>query len=354
VKELYVDLKDRSYRIKIRRGILDSCGEEIRAVTKAGRLAVVSDSNVAPLYLERALKSLEKAGFSAFPIVFPAGERSKNLSTLGDIYGRLADGGLTRGDGVAALGGGVTGDMAGFAAATMFRGVDFFQIPTTLLAQVDSSVGGKTAVDLPQGKNLVGAFWQPKTVLIDPDCLETLPRRVLCDGMGEVVKYGMIANAGLFETLESVSGIEGLSGLWEDVVLTCCDEKRRLVVEDERDTGRRAILNFGHTLGHAYELAGHYEKYTHGEAVAAGMAEMLRVEEKRGRGAAGLRARLCTVLEKYGLPTEIPCTAEEYAAAIGLDKKAKGRTINLVEVTRPGSAEIVPTDVGELLRLLED
>ena len=354
MKELYVDLGERAYSIKVERGLLDRCGGEVRAVTGAERLAVVSDDNVAPLYLDRVLASLENSGFSVFPIVFPAGESSKCLSMLAAVYEEMAEGALTRGDGVVALGGGVTGDMAGFAAATMFRGIDFIQIPTTLLAQVDSSVGGKTAVDLPQGKNLVGAFYQPKVVLIDPDCLKTLPRRVLCDGMGEVIKYGMIANAGLFETLEALSGVDALEGCMDDMILTCCDEKRKLVVEDERDTGRRAILNFGHTLGHAYELAYNYEKYTHGEAVAAGMVKMLEVEEKRGRDVEALRRRLVSALLKYELPTAIPCSEESYAAAIGLDKKAKGHTIGVVEVTELGSASVVPTEREELLRLLED
>lgn len=354
MKEIYVDLGERAYSIKIERGLLDRCGDEVRAVTGAERLAVVSDDNVAPLYLDRVMASLESSGFSAFPIVFPAGESSKCLSMLAAVYEEMAEGALTRGDGVVALGGGVTGDMAGFAAATMYRGIDFIQIPTTLLSQVDSSVGGKTAVDLPQGKNLVGAFYQPKVVLIDPDCLKTLPRRVLCDGMGEVIKYGMIANAGLFETLEALPGVDALAEHVEDIILTCCDEKRKLVVEDERDTGRRAILNFGHTFGHAYELAYDYKKYTHGEAVAAGMVKMLEVEEKRGRDVEALRRRLVSVLLKYELPTAIPCSPESYAAAIGLDKKAKGRRIGVVEVTELGSASVVPTEREELLRLLED
>lgn len=187
MKQLTVELPGREYDILIGTGLLEQCGARIRAVTRAERLAVVTDSNVGPLYLKMVMESLLRAGFTAFSVTFPAGEASKNIRTLNNLYEGFADGGLTRGDGVVALGGGVTGDMAGFAAATMFRGVDFIQIPTTLLAQVDSSVGGKTAIDLPQGKNLVGAFYQPKLVLADTGCFATLPNRVLCDGMAEVI-----------------------------------------------------------------------------------------------------------------------------------------------------------------------
>ena len=354
MKRLTVELPERSYEILIGSGLLSGCGEEIRAVTKATRLAVVTDSNVAPLYLQTVLDRLETAGFEAFSVTFPAGEASKNIHTLELLYERFAEEGLTRGDGVVALGGGVTGDLAGFAAATMFRGVDLIQIPTTLLAQVDSSVGGKTAIDLPQGKNLVGAFYQPKLVLADTDCLQTLPHRVLCDGMAEVIKYGMIADAALLSRLESAGGIDGLAGQWEDIIACCCDIKRAVVAEDERDTGCRAVLNFGHTLGHAYELAYHYETYTHGEGVAAGMVKMLELEEKQGRAVTLLCRRLVKLLLAYELPTEIECSAEAYHSAVGLDKKAKGTQIEVIQVVTPGAAEIVPMEKKALFALLEE
>ena len=354
MEQLTVDLPGRSYDILIGRGLLDACGERIRAVTGAQMLAVVTDSNVAPLYLQRVEDSLRAAGFATFSSVFPAGEQSKNIHTLNRLYEGFADGGLTRGDGVVALGGGVTGDLAGFAAATMFRGVDLVQIPTTLLAQVDSSVGGKTAIDLPQGKNLVGAFYQPRLVLADPDCFRTLSDRILCDGMAEVIKYGMIADEKLLALLERLDGIADARRHWEEIVRTCCDIKRSVVAEDERDTGRRGILNFGHTLGHAYERAYHYETYTHGEGVAAGMVKMLELEEKQGRGSAALRARLTALLRKFDLPVEIPCSMEDYRGAVGLDKKAKGASISVIEVETPGTAEIVPMDKETLFSLLEE
>ncbi|MCB6899214.1 3-dehydroquinate synthase [bacterium 210917-DFI.7.65] len=354
MKQLTVELPGREYDILIGTGLLEQCGARIRAVTRAERLAVVTDSNVGPLYLKMVMESLLRAGFTAFSVTFPAGEASKNIRTLNNLYEGFADGGLTRGDGVVALGGGVTGDMAGFAAATMFRGVDFIQIPTTLLAQVDSSVGGKTAIDLPQGKNLVGAFYQPKLVLADTGCFATLPNRVLCDGMAEVIKYGMIVDAPFFDFLERLDGIQAAAAHWEEIVYTCCDIKRAVVAEDERDTGRRGILNFGHTLGHAYEKAYHYETYTHGEAVAAGMVKMLELERRKGRPVAALQARLERVLKAFQLPIEIPCTMEDYRAAVGLDKKAQGRCIGVIEVVQPGQAEIVPMEKEALFALLEE
>ena len=354
MKQLTVELPGREYDILIGTGLLEQCGARIRAVTRAERLAVVTDSNVGPLYLKMVMESLLRAGFTAFSVTFPAGEASKNIRTLNNLYEGFADGGLTRGDGVVALGGGVTGDMAGFAAATMFRGVDFMQIPTTLLAQVDSSVGGKTAIDLPQGKNLVGAFYQPKLVLADTGCFATLPNRVLCDGMAEVIKYGMIVDAPFFDFLERLDGIQAAAAHWEEIVYTCCDIKRAVVAEDERDTGRRGILNFGHTLGHAYEKAYHYETYTHGEAVAAGMVKMLELERRKGRPVAALQARLERVLKAFQLPIEIPCTMEDYRAAVGLDKKAQGRCIGVIEVVQPGQAEIVPMEKEALFALLEE
>lgn len=353
MKSLTVELSGRSYEIKIGSGLLAQCGELIGAVTDAQMLAVVTDSNVAPLYLEAVEKSLAAAGFSTVSVIFPAGESSKNIQTLNMLYERFAQAGLTRGDGVVALGGGVTGDLAGFAAATMFRGIDFIQIPTTLLAQVDSSVGGKTAIDLPQGKNLVGAFYQPKLVLADIDCLKTLTQHTVCDGMAEVIKYGMIADETLFSLLEGMGGIDDLPKYWKQVICICCDIKRAVVAEDEHDTGRRGILNFGHTLGHAYELAYQYETYTHGEGVAAGMVKMLEVEEKQGKNVARLKARLLALLKKFHLPVKIECTMEAYRAAIGLDKKAKGDMINVIEVETLGHAEIVSMKKDVLFSLLE-
>lgn len=356
MRNLTVDLPGRAYEIKIGYGLIASAGNLIRAVTRAEKVAIVTDTNVGPIYLERVENSLRAAGFETFSVVMSAGEKYKNITTLAMLYERFAEEGMTRTDAVVALGGGVTGDVAGFAAATMFRGMDFIQIPTTLLAQVDSSVGGKTAIDLPQGKNLVGTFYQPKLVIADPSCFKTLPERFICDGMAEVIKYGVIADEELLEEIESIEDISDLTVRWtvrwEDIVYRCCDIKRELVVEDERDTGRRGILNFGHTLGHAYEMAHQYETYTHGEAVAAGMVKMLELEMKMGIDVGELRERLINLLKKFHLPLEIECSEDTYRSAIELDKKGEGRRIRLIEVEEVGTATIVPVDKEELFNLL--
>ena len=223
----------------------------------------------------------------------------------------------------------------------------------SLLAQVDSSVGGKTAIDLTGGKNLVGAFKQPVAVLCDLDTLHTLPKLFLADGMGEVIKYGMIRDEKLFTLLEQHT-LETVSEVMDEIVPTCIDIKRDVVEQDPTEQGERALLNFGHTLGHAYEKAYHYETYTHGEAVAAGMVKMLELERRKGRPVAALQARLERVLKAFQLPIEIPCTMEDYRAAVGLDKKAQGRCIGVIEVVQPGQAEIVPMEKEALFALLEE
>ena len=248
------------------------------------------------------------------------------------------DFGLTRTDAVIALGGGVVGDLAGFAAATILRGVDFIQIPTTLLSQVDSSVGGKVAIDLDHGKNLAGAFWQPKLVLMDPETLDTLPDVTFADGMAEVIKYGCIFDKDFFDFLAQRPSRAQLMAEMEYILYTCCNLKRIVVEQDERDTGNRMLLNFGHTLGHAYELAGHYETWTHGQAVAAGMVRAAELGEKLGMTPVGTAEAIAGALAPLGLPTEIPCTLEEYTAAIGLDKKGAGADISVILLEELGRA----------------
>ena len=299
----------RSYDILIGHDILDSAGEYIRPLTKALRAVIVSDTNVAPLYAQRVKESLEKNCFETSLFIFEAGEASKRLSTVERIYTHCFENSITRTDIIVALGGGVTGDMAGFAAASYLRGIDFIQIPTSLLSQVDSSVGGKTGVDLPSGKNLVGAFWQPSLVLIDPETLKTLPEKFFRDGLGEVVKYGCIR---------------------DDIIFECISIKRDVVQNDERDTGERAILNFGHTFGHALEKLGGYTELTHGEAVAAGSAILTRLTEGKGITEKGTSQRLEALLKKYGLPTDSERQLSEIIAAARGDKKSTGKSINFV------------------------
>ena len=339
MKTLTVALPGREYDILIERGLLPQAGERIRAaLPRASKLAVVTDTNVGPLYYNRVKAGLEAAGFECWGAVIPAMEASKNPSLLAELWEDFMEFGLTRTDGVVALGGGVVGDLAGFAAATILRGVAFVQIPTTLLAQVDSSVGGKVAVDLEHGKNLAGAFYQPRLVLMDPDVLDTLPLPVFMAGMAEVVKYGCIWDADFFDFLAARPDREALMADIEHILYTCCDIKRKMVMEDELDTGLRMILNFGHTLGHAYELAGHYEEWSHGEAVAAGLCAAAKLGVALGVTPEGLPGQLEDVLAGLGLPTAIPCAIADYTAAIGLDKKGAGADINMILLDKMGHA----------------
>ena len=339
MKTLNVNLPGRAYDILIEPGFLARAGELCRsALPRASRLFVVTDSTVGPLYLNRIIPSLEAAGFETAVCEIPAGEASKCVEQLSRLWECMMDFGLTRTDAVVALGGGVVGDLAGFAAATILRGVAFVQIPTTLLAQVDSSVGGKVAIDLDAGKNLAGAFWQPKLVLMDPDTLDTLPDSTFADGMAEVVKYGCILDGSFFDFLAARPSRKEIRAEIEHVLYTCCNLKRIVVEKDERDTGKRMLLNFGHTLGHAYEKAGHYEKWTHGQAVAAGMVKAAGLGERLGITPVGTADRIAAVLTALDLPVEIACTAEEYAAAIGLDKKGAGADISVILLEEMGHA----------------
>ncbi len=354
MKTLTVDLPGRAYDIEIARGSLDRAGERCRAVLpRARKLAIVTDTHVHPLYYDRVRASLEGTGFECRGAVIPAGERSKNPGLLSELWEDFMEFGLTRTDAVVALGGGVVGDLAGFAAATILRGVDFVQIPTTLLAQVDSSVGGKVAVDLDHGKNLAGAFWQPRLVIMDPETLDTLPLPVFMGGMAEVIKYGCIFDRGFFDFLAARPGRGPIMGEIEHVLYTCCDQKRSVVIEDERDTGRRMLLNFGHTLGHAYELAGNYTVWSHGEAVSAGMCAAAALGVRLGVTPAGVPERIADLCASFGLPTAIPCTAEDYAAAIGLDKKGAGGEIALIALEEIGRAAVCRLPKAQLLELLQ-
>lgn len=348
-----VPLPGRAYEICIERGILNEAGALCRGVLpKAQKLALVTDCNVAVLYGDSVEKSLKQAGFTVHRVVIPAGERSKSMEMLEHLYEEFIAFGLTRTDAVVALGGGVVGDLAGFAAATIMRGVDFIQIPTTLLAQVDSSVGGKVAVDLPSGKNLVGAFWQPKLVLMDPDCLETLSDAVFHDGMAEVIKYGCILDRDFFDRLVECGGRRGVMAQIESVLSTCCGIKADVVVQDEHDTGLRMLLNFGHTLGHAYEQAYHYETYTHGQAVAAGMVAAAELGKALGMTPPDAAERIRAAVRCYGLPEEIACSMEAYRSAIGLDKKGDGDQIHVVMLERLGCARTIQMEKQRLFALL--
>lgn len=353
MKKLTVALPGREYDILIQSGLLDRAGQECRKVlSKTRRIFLVTDHHVSRLYGQRAVDSLTQAGFEVCVLVIQAGEKSKSVQSLTQIWNEAMEFGLTRTDAIVALGGGVVGDLAGFAASTILRGIPFVQIPTTLLAQVDSSVGGKVAVDLPAGKNLVGAFWQPKLVLMDPDTLNTLDDKTFADGMAEVIKYGCIWDSDFFHLLQVCRDRAGVMERIEEVLHTCCAIKARVVLEDELDTGLRMILNFGHTLGHAYEKAYHYETYTHGQAVAAGMVLAAQLGEELKLTEEGTKAQIEKLTSSYGLPTAIACSKEEYTAAIGLDKKGSGADITVIFLKKLG--ETLPTKMPkkELLELL--
>lgn len=334
----------KPYDIYIERGILDSIGEYAKKLSDAKKITVVTDTNVAPHYQWRVLNSLSEQGFETKTHIFKAGEESKNLDTISEIYKTLADFRMTRRDIIVALGGGVCGDMAGFAAATYLRGIDFIQVPTSLLAQVDSSVGGKTGVDLPQGKNLVGAFHQPTAVLIDPDTLVTLPDRFITDGMAEVIKYGCIKDAEFFDFLEKENAVEHI----EDVIESCVSIKRDVVSRDEKEAGERMLLNFGHTLGHSIEKLYNFTGITHGMAVAVGMALISRAGEKHLITEPGTSERIIKLCEKYGLPTSEKFTFSEMAEAAKGDKKTACGKISLVLLSKIGESFTQKVEIDKL------
>jgi 3-dehydroquinate synthase len=352
-REIQVELGARAYTVSVGAGLLDS--PRLAAQVRGSQAFVLSDANVAPLYLQRV--SLALAGKQVHTLVLPAGEQEKNLARYGEALSALAAAGASRDATVIALGGGVVGDLAGFAAATWMRGVRFVQLPTTLLAMVDSSVGGKTAVDLAQGKNLVGAFHQPAAVFADTATLATLPSRELRAGLAEVVKAAAIADAGFFAWLEANAEdlIAGDEALLEHAIATSIAFKAGVVARDETERGERMLLNFGHTFGHAIETAQGYGGLLHGEAVAVGMLLAAALASALGRAPAADAQRLRGLLARLGLPTELPAGLEPAAllAHMRLDKKALSGTPRLVLWRGVGHAEVV-ADVPEqaLLRVL--
>lgn len=352
MKSLTVPLKDREYDIITENGLLDSVGEKtVKVLPKARRCLIVTDENVAPLYLKRTEESLKKAGLITADCILPAGEETKCLSMLGRVYDSLTSLGVTRTDLVLALGGGVIGDLAGFAAATILRGIPFVQVPTTLLAQVDSSVGGKVAIDLPAGKNLAGAFWQPSLVVIDPDCLLTLPDREFSSGMAEVIKYGLIKDKSLFNNVKAHASREKMMSVIEDTIFACCSIKADIVQRDERDTGERRLLNYGHTIGHAIELHYNYLTYNHGEAVAAGMLMANEIGESMGITPEEISRELKKVLSSFSLPTDIRISEKSLRSAVSLDKKGEGDFISLILLSEIGKAEAVSTERETLFKM---
>ena len=338
----------QTYDVTIGNGLLATVGRTAATCFRGRTAAIVSDTNVAPRYLDAVADSLKGDGFRVCSFVFPAGEENKNGGTYLNLLEFLAQEHITRADGLIALGGGVVGDLTGFAAATFLRGIPFVQLPTTLLAAVDASVGGKTAIDLRGGKNLAGAFYQPKAVLCDLDTLATLPAETFADGCAEVIKYGMIGDAALLDKLEKID----LAADPEEVAARCIAQKRDLVEKDEFDTGARQLLNLGHTIGHGVEACSDYT-ISHGKAVAIGMTLVTRAAVAFGMCPAAVLVRLTALLEKYHLPTTTDYTAQELYEKTLSDKKRTGDTITLVVPVAWGRSQLEKIPVRDLLTWIE-
>lgn len=333
----------KCYDVLIGNNTLPNLGSYITSFKKADKVAIISDSNVYPLYGKIVTDSLQNVGLEVVSYVFPAGEASKTVTTYLSILQFLAENRFTRSDLIVALGGGVVGDVTGFAAATYLRGIAYIQVPTSLLAMVDSSVGGKTAVDLPVGKNLVGAFYQPDLVLCDIDVLNTLPLSYFYDGCAEIIKYGILYDNDLFDHLAQ----NGLDFDRESVISRCIELKRNVVCEDEFDTGARQKLNLGHTIGHSIESLSNYT-ISHGFAVAAGIAIVARSAANHNLCSTTTCERICSVLSKFRLPISTEYTAESIYGVSLSDKKRFGGLVNLILPVDIGNCIIQPTQVSQL------
>ena len=356
METLTVNLGERSYPIHIGAGILERAGEMLQQAGLRGKVAVVTNPTVAQLYLDPVHEALKRCGFEVTPVLLPDGEEHKTLKSLAAIYDRLIADRLERKSCLLALGGGVIGDLTGFAAATYLRGVPYVQLPTTLLAQVDSSVGGKTAVNHEGGKNLIGAFYQPKLVLIDVDVLQSLPQRELIAGLAEVIKYGIIEDADLFQLLERRVGdiIKLDRELLSQIILKSCAIKARVVEADEREENLRAVLNFGHTIGHALEAATGYKQFLHGEAVGIGMVKAAALSVQQGFCDQQSFERVIKLVKKAGLPGEFPSgvSMQNLIQNMEVDKKAAEGKIKFVVCCGIGKTRFHWLTPGEILNAL--
>ena len=353
MQQLNVNVSGKRYAIRIENGLIQQLPQLLAQSCRGRKLAVITETNVHEIVGAQLVKSLQDAGFDAFAVVFPEGEAHKTLQTLTGMYAAMAEHGFTRSDVVIALGGGVTGDMAGLAAATFLRGTGFIQVPTTLLAMVDSSIGGKVAVDLPQGKNLVGAFYQPQAVYTDPSLLNTLTDRQFSNGMAELLKHGFLFDATLVARIREYGDRNGLTPHLEGLIAESCDCKRRVVEVDEHDEGPRQLLNFGHTLGHALEKVTGFTSIAHGEAISISMSLFTRMSEALGWSEVGTAAQVDAVLVAQGLPVRFPDVDPEAVwQAMLLDKKARSGSITIVTLRRVGEGELRTMPVPELKEAL--
>ena len=340
-----VNPPSKTYEVKIGSGLLAKAGELAAKVHTPANAVIITDSTVDKLYSETLTKSLQTAGYTVFKTAIPAGEQSKNAETLIHVLNFMAECRLTRADTVFALGGGVVGDLAGLAAALFMRGIGLVQIPTTLLAAVDSSVGGKTAIDLKTGKNLIGAFYQPDLVLCDTDTLKTLPQSEFSNGCAEVIKYGFIRDAAIFDLLSADNFNP------ETVITRCVEIKRDVVCADERDTGERQLLNFGHTFGHAIEQRSNFT-IPHGSAVAIGMALMTKAAVKKGLCDSICLDILKNLLNKYNLPSSTSFSEDEIFDTVLTDKKRLSDKLTLVVPRKPGQCDLMKLPIAEVREFL--
>ena len=350
-----VDLADRGYDVIIQAGLLDQAGKHLLPLAKSSNVVVVTNAVVNRLYGARLKRSLQAAGFRTGVICLPDGERTKSLKWVSAILDELVRRRYERKTMLLALGGGVVGDLAGFAAAIYLRGIPFVQVPTTLVAQVDSSIGGKTGVNHSCGKNLIGAFYQPRLVLSDPDVLHTLPAREYRAGLAEVIKYGVIADAGFFKFLEDRMGriLDLDPAAVHHIIHVSSFSKATVVSRDEQEGDRRRILNFGHTLGHALETVTHYRRYKHGEAVAIGMVAAARLAVQLGLAGTRVAARIRDLVQKAGLPDQLPpYPAAALLRAMRQDKKVRDRRIHFVLPDRIGHVSVQPVDEPHIRRIL--
>ena len=353
MRKLQIDLPEHPYEIMIEKGSLADVGQWVAGLWQPQKIVLMTDDYVNRLYGQKVLTELSAVGFEVFIFEFKAGEASKNLMTAEKAWLFCAEVGLTRSDGIIALGGGVTGDLAAFVASTYMRGIHFLQIPTSLTAQVDSSIGGKTGINTMLAKNMIGSFAQPDGVLIDPDVLKTLGQREFREGMGEVIKCAFIADKKLYEQLDKINENQLLEHI-EEIIFRSCEVKRKVVVEDELDNGVRLFLNFGHTIGHAIEQTAGYGTVMHGEAVAMGMVQLSKVAEDKGLIEAGLTEKIRQMVVKYGLPDSFENWDETllYQALIH-DKKARGHRIKTVVVPEIGCAVINEITLEEMREYLK-
>ena len=346
------------YDVLIGAGLIDSCGTHIRErLFRAQKALIVTDTNVAPLYLARVKSSLESEGFSCYEYIFEAGEEKKNIESIAGMWAVMAKGEFTRTDLVVSLGGGVATDMGGFAAATFLRGISVVQIPTSLLAMADAAIGGKTGIDLPQGKNLAGSFHQPTMVIEDTDCLTTLPAETFTEGMAEVIKYAFIMDKPLYEELSKIAAEGRAMSLQNDIdsvtkiLLSCVKDKAEVITEDEMDNGRRQILNYGHTIGHVIERNSNFT-LAHGVCVAKGMGIIADACCKNGLSSKETADEIKGLITAYGLPCEDTITPEEAVSGAMNDKKKRGDNVSVVLVNEIGKAEIKKMTPENLLEFL--